>query len=69
MYSAIKSFSDTFFKGIGLKYGRFDITSNTISIGFAESKLLDSIPDEKKMEFKQKVSKESFFHPESLWKQ
>tara|TARA_B110000902_G_scaffold266810_1_gene356263 strand:+ start:1558 stop:2256 length:699 start_codon:yes stop_codon:yes gene_type:complete len=66
VYSAIKSFSDIFFKGIGLEYGRFDITSNTISIGFAESKLLDSISDEKKIEFKQKISKRKFLPPKEF---
>ena len=60
VYSAIKSFTNTLSKGLGLEYGRFDITSNTISIGFAESKLLDSIKDDKLLGYKKSISKNKF---------
>tara|TARA_Y100000992_G_C21214607_1_gene467202 strand:+ start:81 stop:776 length:696 start_codon:yes stop_codon:yes gene_type:complete len=60
IYASIKSFTDTFFKTIGLEYGRFDITSNTISLGFAESKLLDTIEKENQDHFKKLISKNKF---------
>ncbi|MFL2693708.1 MAG: SDR family NAD(P)-dependent oxidoreductase [Gammaproteobacteria bacterium] len=60
IYSAIKSFSNTFFSGLGIEYGRFDITSNSIAIGFAESKLLDNLKEEKINYFKQCIAKNKF---------
>lgn len=57
IYSAIKSFSETFFNVIGLEYGRFNITSNSIALGFAESKLLSNFDDEKIRKFTQNISK------------
>ena len=60
IYAAIKSFSNTFFSAIGIEYGRFDITSNSIAIGFADSKLLDRLESQKLKEFKKNVSKNKF---------
>ena len=60
VYSAIKSFGNTFFSAVGLEYGRFDITSNSIAIGFAESKLLDRLEAPKLAQFKNSVSKNKF---------
>ena len=57
IYSAIKSFSETFFNVLGLEYGRFNITSNSIALGFAESKLLSNFDDEKIKKFTQNISK------------
>lgn len=66
VYAAIKSFGNTFFGGVGLEYGRFDITSNSISIGFAESKLLDSLEEKKIAEFKKSVAKNKFLPKEEF---
>ncbi len=57
IYSSIKSFSETFFNVVGLEYGRFNITSNSIALGFAESKLLSNFDDEKIRKFTQNISK------------
>ena len=63
IYSAIKAFTNAFSKGAGLEYGRFDITSNILSIGFAQSKLLESLEDEKLKLFKKSISKNKFLPP------
>ena len=66
VYSAIKSFSNTFFNAIGLEYGRFDITSNSIAIGFADSKLLDGLEARKLSQFKNSISKNKFLPKEEF---
>ena len=40
LYSASKAFGETFFKGIGIEYGRFNITSHLIRMGAFEGKML-----------------------------
>lgn len=66
VYAAIKSFGNTLFSAVGLEYGRFDITSNSIAIGFAESKLLDSLEAKKLSEFKKSVAKKKFLPEEEF---
>ena len=66
VYAAIKSFGNTFFSAVGLEYGRFDITSNSIAIGFAESKLLDRLEAQKLSEFKKRVAKNKFLPQEEF---
>lgn len=66
VYAAIKSFGDTFFCALGLEYGRYDITSNSIAIGFAESKLLDRLEEQKLSEFKKSVAKRKFLPQEEF---
>lgn len=66
VYAAIKSFGNTFFSALGLEYGRFDITSNSIAIGFAESKLLDSLEIHKIANFKKSVAKNKFLPQEDF---
>ena len=67
LYSSIKGFSEAFFRGLGLEYGRFDITSNSIALGFMETKLLDALPEKKKRSYKKAVSKREFVpHSEFL---
>ena len=60
IYSSIKSFNNTFFKSLGLEYGRFDITSNSISIGFADTKLLKNLDKESIMQYKNAITKKKF---------
>ena len=60
IYSSIKSFNNTFFKSLGLEYGRFDITSNSISIGFADTKLLKNLDKESIMKYKNAITKKKF---------
>ena len=60
IYSSIKSFNNTFFKSLGLEYGRFDITSNSISIGFADTKLLKNLDKESIMKYKNAITKKIF---------
>jgi 3-oxoacyl-[acyl-carrier protein] reductase len=66
VYAAIKSFGNTFFSALGLEYGRFDITSNSIAIGFAESKLLDRLESHKLAHFKKSVAKNKFLPQEEF---
>lgn len=66
VYAAIKSFGNTFFSAVGIEYGRFDITSNSIAIGFAESKLLDRLEAQKLSEFKKSVAKNKFLPQEEF---
>ena len=61
IYSSIKSFNNTFFKSLGLEYGRFDITSNSISIGFADTKLLKNLDKESIMKYKNAITKKNFY--------
>lgn len=56
IYSSSKSFGETFFKTIGLEYGRFNITSHIIRMGYFDGRLLDNLSDEKKKEIKNKIS-------------
>tara|TARA_B100000787_G_scaffold30935_1_gene20795 strand:- start:21132 stop:21827 length:696 start_codon:yes stop_codon:yes gene_type:complete len=66
VYAAIKSFGNTFFSAVGLEYGRFDITCNSIAIGFAESKLLDRLEAQKLSQFKKCVAKNKFLPQEEF---
>ena len=60
IYSSIKSFNNTFFKSLGLEYGRFNITSNSISIGFADTKLLKNLDKESIKKYKNAITKKHF---------
>ena len=60
VYSAIKAFAETLFKGIALEVGRFDITSNSIALGFVDTKLLAGLPESSVQKFKRAVSKRRF---------
>lgn len=64
LYSSMKGFSEALFRGLGLEYGRFDITSNSIALGFMDTKLLGALPEKKKQKYKKAVSKREFV-PES----
>jgi NAD(P)-dependent dehydrogenase (short-subunit alcohol dehydrogenase family) len=66
MYSAIKSFSETLFKGIALELGRFDITSNSIALGFMDTKLLAGLPESSVEKFKRAVSKRKFLNEDEF---
>ena len=60
IYSAVKSFNETFFNALGIEYGRFNITCNSIALGFADSKLLYNLNEEKISSFKKSISKRFF---------
>ena len=66
VYAGMKSFGNTFFSALGLEYGRFDITSNSIAIGFAESKLLDRLEAQKLSEYRKSVAKKKFLPDEEF---
>ena len=66
VYAAIKSFGDAFYSAIGIEYGRLDITSNSVAIGFAQSKLLNEIDNAKLMAFKKSISKNKFLPKEEF---
>lgn len=66
IYSAIKSFGESFFSGLGIEYGRMDITSNSIALGFADTRLLDKLPVEKVSQFKKSVCKRKFVPAEEF---
>ena len=67
LYSSIKSFNNIFFKSIGLEYGRFDITSNSISIGFADTKLLKNLPKESIQKYKKSIVKNRFLDKDEFF--
>jgi len=67
LYSSIKSFNNIFFKSIGLEYGRFDITSNSISIGFADTKLLKNLPKESIQKYKKSIVKNRFLDEDEFF--
>lgn len=46
IYSSSKSFCETFFKGIGIEYGRFKITSHIIRMGAFDGKMLHGLGSE-----------------------
>ena len=56
LYSSSKSFGETFFKTIGLEYGRFNITSHIVRMGYFDGRLLDNLSEQKKKEIKKKIS-------------
>ncbi len=60
LYSSIKSFNNTFFQTLGLEYGRFNITANSISIGFADTKLLKNLDKSKIQNYKNSITKNQF---------
>ena len=66
IYAAIKSFGNTFFSALGLEYGRFDITSNSLAIGFADSKLFNGFEAQKLVRFKKAVAKNKFLPQEEF---
>lgn len=43
LYSSTKSFCETFFKGIGIEYGRLNITSHIIRMGAFDGKMLHDL--------------------------
>ena len=46
LYSSTKSFCETFFKGIGREYRRFNITTHIIRMGAFDGKMLHNLGDE-----------------------
>tara|TARA_Y100000816_G_C26033436_1_gene541083 strand:- start:384 stop:1085 length:702 start_codon:yes stop_codon:yes gene_type:complete len=63
VYSSIKSFNETLFHSFGLEYGRFDITSNSISLGFADTKLLKNLDKFTITNYRNHIVKEYFLPP------
>ena len=66
LYSSMKSFNNSLFKSFALEYGRFDITSNNIIIGFADTKLLDNLGSEIKHMYKSSIVKNKFLPNEEF---
>lgn len=57
IYSSSKSFTQTLFKGIGVEYSKFNITSNNILIGFSNGKLFHSLQKNSKKNLLNNLSK------------
>ena len=57
LYASSKSFTQTLFKGIGVEYSKFNITSNNILIGFSKGKLFHSLQKNSKKNLLNNLSK------------
>lgn len=57
IYSASKAFGESYFKTIGMEYGKFNISSHIIRMGYFDGRLLDNLSSKKKEEILKKISK------------
>lgn len=56
LYSASKAFGESLFSGIGKEYGRFNISTSTIRMGFFDAGMMDDYQEEAKSKAKQSIS-------------
>jgi NADP-dependent 3-hydroxy acid dehydrogenase YdfG len=56
IYSSCKAFGETFFKGIGLEYGSFNITTHVIRMGAFDGKMLHELGDDYEDKISKKIS-------------
>ena len=66
IYSGSKAFGESFFKSIGTEYGRFNITSHIIRMGYFDGRILHSFSPEKISSIKSKISLNRFGSEQEL---
>lgn len=66
IYSGSKAFGESFFKSIGTEYGRFNITSHIIRMGYFDGRILHAFSPEKIFSIKSKVSLNRFGSEQEL---
>ena len=67
IYSASKAFGEIFFKSLGIEYGRFNISTHIVRMGYFDGRLLDDFSDQKKTEILKKISKNRLGNAEDLY--
>jgi NAD(P)-dependent dehydrogenase (short-subunit alcohol dehydrogenase family) len=66
IYSASKSFGETFFKGLGVENGAFGISSTSIQMGYFDGKMLENFTTEQIGEIKRSIGCRRLGSPEDL---
>ena len=56
VYSASKAFGEQYFSGLGKEYGRFNITSHILRMGYFDGRILDTLGSKKIKEIQKKIS-------------